>query len=308
MTKVLVTGCNGQDGFYSSNYFLEKGYKVFGISREKSSIFNKNFKNKILDLNNLDAFEDYLNEVNPDLILNFSVVHGSDGFNYEELLIESYNVNVSVVAIILKFLKANKNSKLSFISSSKVFELKDSNLINENSKRVNSCVYSFQKNYCNELINFYRKNYGVNVSIFYTFNHDSLRRGSEFFIPKIAKILVNSIKDKSYKTSIKTLNFFSDWGYAKEYAEIISKISLETTNEDFIIATGNSIYAKELVENIFKSYKLDYKDHIFEELHENQKSEKKMLADISKLKSFGYEIKYNSYDVLKILVEHKINQ
>lgn len=306
--KILVTGCNGQDGFYASNYLIQKGHKVFGISKKKSSISNENFKNKILDLNNLHAFEDYLYELNPDLILNFSVVHGSAGFNYEDLLIESYNVNVSVVAIILKFLRSNKNSKLSFISSSKVFESEGSNIINENSKRVNSCIYSFQKNYCNELINFYRKNHGVNASIFYTFNHDSLRRGSEFFIPKIAEILANSIKDKSYKTSIKTLNFFSDWGYAKEYAEIISKISLEIKNEDFIIATGNSIYAEDLVKSIFKSYKLDFKDHIFEEKFEKHNSAKKLIADISKLKSFGYEIKYNSYDVLKILVEHIINK
>ena len=303
MKKVLVTGCNGQDGHYSSMYLIEKGYKVFGISRKKSSISNENFENIILDLNNLNEFEICLNKIKPDLILNFSVVHGADGFDYEDTLIESYNVNIAVVAIILKFLKANTKSKLSFISSSKVFEHKDSSLINENSRRLNSCTYSFQKNYCNDLINFYRKNFGVNASIFYTFNHDSLRRGSNFFIPKIAKILTNSIKDKSYKTSVKTLNFYSDWGYAKEYAEIISKISLETKNEDFIIATGDLIYAKELVKNIFRSYKLDFKNHIVEEKYEDQKSTKKMFADISKLKSYGYQINYNAYDVLEIIIK-----
>ena len=39
MKKALITGVNGQDGAYLSEFLLSKGYEVHGI-RRRSSVFN----------------------------------------------------------------------------------------------------------------------------------------------------------------------------------------------------------------------------------------------------------------------------
>lgn len=38
MKRVLITGINGQDGSYLSEFLLGKGYEVFGLVRRSSSI------------------------------------------------------------------------------------------------------------------------------------------------------------------------------------------------------------------------------------------------------------------------------
>ena len=41
MTKIaFITGITGQDGSYLSELLLEKGYKVYGIVRRNSCVFN----------------------------------------------------------------------------------------------------------------------------------------------------------------------------------------------------------------------------------------------------------------------------
>ena len=54
MTKLaLITGITGQDGSYLSELLLEKNYKVFGIVRRNSSVFNYERINHIKDRINL---------------------------------------------------------------------------------------------------------------------------------------------------------------------------------------------------------------------------------------------------------------
>ena len=41
MSKLaLITGITGQDGSYLSEFLLEKNYKVYGIVRRNSAVFN----------------------------------------------------------------------------------------------------------------------------------------------------------------------------------------------------------------------------------------------------------------------------
>ena len=42
MKKVLITGVNGQDGSYLSEYLLDLGYEVHGILRRHSVTENQN--------------------------------------------------------------------------------------------------------------------------------------------------------------------------------------------------------------------------------------------------------------------------
>jgi len=48
--NVLITGCSSGLGLSLCNYYLELGYKVFGISRNKPNINNKNFIFNACDL------------------------------------------------------------------------------------------------------------------------------------------------------------------------------------------------------------------------------------------------------------------
>ena len=41
--NVLITGCSSGFGLALTKYYLEQGYKVYGISRTKPELINENF-------------------------------------------------------------------------------------------------------------------------------------------------------------------------------------------------------------------------------------------------------------------------
>ena len=63
--KILLLGSNGMAGHLCYNYFVNKGYEVFGTNRDLDS------KNKIfLDIFNLNDLSNKLNKIKPNVIIN----------------------------------------------------------------------------------------------------------------------------------------------------------------------------------------------------------------------------------------------
>lgn len=58
--NILITGCSSGLGLALSNYYLQKNYKVFGISRKKPDITNTNFIHKSFDLSNISKIKEEL--------------------------------------------------------------------------------------------------------------------------------------------------------------------------------------------------------------------------------------------------------
>ncbi|WP_424687240.1 MAG: SDR family NAD(P)-dependent oxidoreductase [Halarcobacter ebronensis] len=55
--NILITGCSSGLGLALTRLYLEKGYKVFGISRRRPEIENKNFIFKEFDLSKLETIK-----------------------------------------------------------------------------------------------------------------------------------------------------------------------------------------------------------------------------------------------------------
>jgi alcohol dehydrogenase/benzil reductase ((S)-benzoin forming) len=58
--NILITGCSSGLGLALTNYYLEKNYKVFGISRKKTDITDINFIHKSFDLSNISKIKEEL--------------------------------------------------------------------------------------------------------------------------------------------------------------------------------------------------------------------------------------------------------
>ncbi len=59
--NILITGCSSGLGLALTNFYLSKNYKVYGISRNKPNIDNKNFIFKSFDLTNISSINSSLN-------------------------------------------------------------------------------------------------------------------------------------------------------------------------------------------------------------------------------------------------------
>jgi GDPmannose 4,6-dehydratase len=289
--KCLVLGVNGQDGSYLAEVLLKRGYLVVGIGRQDGSKWVKSHPNYFyqkLNLVDTDHFRIFLNELQPKYILHLAAVHGPSGYCYEDEWKNVHLVNTVSVHAILDFLRKNSNlnSALIYASSSKVFSFKSGKVINEDSTRYSNCIYSITKNAATDLIFYYRNKYSINAAVVWTFNHESPRRDSSYFIPKLVNILASCARDKNYKCELGDLNFWCDWGDAAEFMYAISCILEINSSKDYIIATGKMTNASLLAKHLFDRHGLDIERHIVDfNLHSVFSSIEPGYADISRLKT-----------------------
>jgi benzil reductase ((S)-benzoin forming) len=66
--NILITGCSSGLGLALTKYYLEKEYKVYGISRNKPEINDKNFIHKSFDLSKVSKIKseltDFIKDIN----------------------------------------------------------------------------------------------------------------------------------------------------------------------------------------------------------------------------------------------------
>ena len=58
--NILITGCSSGLGLALTSFYLQKGFKVYGISRNKPDIKNENFIHKSFDLSNISKIKEEL--------------------------------------------------------------------------------------------------------------------------------------------------------------------------------------------------------------------------------------------------------
>ena len=61
--NILITGCSSGLGLALMNYYLEKGFKVYGISRNKPEIQNQNFIHISFDLSQISEIKTSLTNI-----------------------------------------------------------------------------------------------------------------------------------------------------------------------------------------------------------------------------------------------------
>jgi GDPmannose 4,6-dehydratase len=319
MKKCLLLGVNGQDGSYAAEAFLARGFEVFGIGRQDQSRWlqpQPRFQYIKADLLKVDVFQNILSEVSPDILCLFAALHGSSGFSYEAHWQSNLTVNGLITQASLEFLRTKKTkSSLYYLSSSKVFAPDLVGFLSETSPRTPNCLYSIAKNLSTNLIHYYREKYGVSASVIWTFNHESPRRGSDYFIPNVVGALAQALQGIESSVTLESLDFWCDWGSAREFMGLIVDLAECDISDDFILATGRPVWARDLVETLFSKFNLNYKDHITVRIQERLREGPDQRADLTKLlaclgRSPVEKIEDVCFDILKINytnLESKLN-
>lgn len=260
--RALITGISGQDGAYLAQFLLKKGYTVFGGVRQNASGSLWRLKElgieKSIDVIPVELIEE--NNIN-NLIRNcrFDEIYNLAaqsfvGNSYESPLFTS-NVNALGVTRILEAIRHfSRNTKLYQASTSEMFG--NSNLKKQNEKSIfkPTSPYAISKLHSHWMINLYREAYNVFCCSGILFNHESPLRGKEFVTKKIvsdlAKVKHNIIPN------IKLGNIYSkrDWGFAKDYVEVMWKMLQLKTPDDFVISSGKTYTVKSFVNKAAKEF------------------------------------------------------
>ena len=260
MLKAFITGVTGQDGSYLAELLLEKGYEVHAILR-RSSVFTTARINHIFnhphfftyhgDLSDSSNLNRLLTKIQPDEVYNLGA-QSHVGVSFE---VPEYTAEVDAVGTI-RLLDAIRDLRLKTkfyqASTSELFGgLPETAPQSEKTPFYPKSPYGAAKLYAYWITINYREAYGIYACNGILFNHESPRRGETFVSKKITKAVANIQKQKQSVLKLGNLDAMRDWGYAKDYVEMMWMMLQQKTPKDYVAATGKMYSVRQFVEMAF---------------------------------------------------------
>lgn len=314
---VLIFGISGQDGSYMAELCLEKGLKVHGVIRRASNP-NPEYKSDILkrvtthlgDLTDASSIENIIMKVKPDIIFNLAA-QSDVRAAYDIPLYTGDATGLGFTRILEAARKNCPEAKIYQAGSSEMFGKVQTIPQNENTPFYPRSPYGCAKVYAFFLGRVYRESYGMKIYNGILFNHESPRRGELFVTKKVVKAAVNILKGKQSKLKLGNLSSQRDWGYSKEYMEIIYKMVTEQEPQDFVVATGETHSIEEFVKETFDYLGLgDWTQYVEFDSNLLRPAEVDLLlGDMGKVKElFGYDpIRVKFKELVSIMCNAELN-
>lgn len=267
MKKALITGVNGQDGSFLSDFLLEKGYEVHGIIRRSSS-FNtariehlyieelrssENFYIHYGDMTDTSNVIRLISEIKPDEIYNLAAMsHVKVSFETPEYTADVDGVGTLRILEAVRILGLENKTRIYQASTSELYGKVQEVPQKETTPFYPRSPYGVAKLYGYWITKNYRESYNMFAVNGILFNHESERRGETFVTRKITMAVARIAHGKQQKLSLGNLDAKRDWGYAKDYVECMWLMLQHDVPEDFVIATGEMHTVREFATLAFK--------------------------------------------------------
>ncbi len=268
--KALIIGVSGQDGAYLSKFLLEKGYTVWGSSRDAQvsrfhNLHRLGVRDRVevtsMSLNDFRSVIQVLSKIAPDEIYNLAG-QTSVGLSFEQPVETFESITLGTLNLLeaLRFLKLN--TRLFNASSSECFGNTNGDAATEATPFRPRSPYAVAKAAAFWQTANYREAYGLFTSSGILFNHESPLRPSRFVTQKIVMGACRIAAGKQDKLELGNIDIQRDWGWAPDYVEAIWLIVQQEEPEDFIISTGNTHSLKTFIKLVFSQLGLHWQDHV----------------------------------------------
>jgi len=316
--KAFLTGINGQDGSYLTEYLLTLDYEVHGMIRRNSTSENQSarlqeaMKNGDVythygDLLDQTSIERLLTEIMPDEIYNLAAQsHVRVSFDVPQFTVQTNAVGV------INMLEAYRRicPKASFYqaSSSDMFGLTvDEDKFQREDTVMNPVSpYGCSKVFGYNVVRHYRRAYDLNAVNGILFNHESPRRGSNFVTNKVVKAACAIKLGLQDTLELGNMDSFRDWGHSKDYVKAMHMISNHDIADDFVVSTMETHSVREMCDTVFTYLGLDYKKYVTQNPKFIRAEELPYLkGDSTKLReTFGWKPEYTFKTMMHEMCDH----
>lgn len=300
----IIFGAGGQDGIYLTKELIKKNKKIIFIS---NTIKKKHLDESITNYNKIEFIKgDYFNNkfykkiINKYDSENLIFFYGYTSVKNSKLEKQKcIEMNTMPIFYLLEEVKmAKKKHKLLYANTCEIFS-KDNKFKNENSKILPENIYALSKSLANNLLNFYERNYSLNIFNIIFFNHDSYYRGSDFLYREIKKQFQKSKNNTKKIINVKNKFVCRDWGHAQEYMYIIYRLLKTNKFGKYVITNENNFSVEELIYKYGKFLNIDKKNI---EIHSQNTKKSNMRGKSNKIRRLlNYNFKKNHLDVFKEL-------
>lgn len=269
----LICGVSGQDGSYLAKLLLDKGYSVFGTSRDVQG-------SRFLNLDQLGikgrieyismAPEDFrsvlvaLRKSMPDEVY-YLAGQSSVGLSFEQPAETIQSITLGILNMLEGCRMMDRRIKLYHAGSSECFGDAKGEPANELTPFFPMSPYAVAKSSAYWLVNNYRDAYDLFACTGILFNHESPLRPERFVTQKIIQSAKRIAKGSQEKLKLGRLDIARDWGWAPEYVDAMWRMLQQDNAQDFVIATGTTMTLEEFVSAAFKEAGLNWRDHVMQD-------------------------------------------
>ena len=172
--KILITGAAGQIGSGLSRLLIENGHELTLVDNLRNGYLEnlKDDANEVIapfyevDITSQDFFTECGGEY--DVIIHLAAITSLP--DCESNPLETLRINVSGTANVLEFARKFDVPHVVFASTSAIYENNDADVFTEDLEVNPRLYYSLSKKMSEDLIQSYRENYGMTVTILRFFN------------------------------------------------------------------------------------------------------------------------------------------
>jgi GDPmannose 4,6-dehydratase len=268
--QALICGVSGQDGAYLAQLLLDKGYQVWGTSRDAQiSSFSRlrylgiRDQVEVLSMSMIDfrSVLQVVSKVRPHEIYNFAGQSSvSLSFDQPVETTESISIGVLNLLEVIRFV----DPAIRFYNAGSSESFGDTGgLPADESTPFHPCSpYAVAKAAATWQVAVYRDAYNLFACTGILFNHESALRPERFVTRKIVTAACRIAKGSHEKLMLGNIDICRDWGWAPEYVDAMWRILNREIPEDFVIATGVTQTLREFLTTVFEEAQLDWRDHV----------------------------------------------
>jgi GDPmannose 4,6-dehydratase len=316
MTRALITGVTGQDGYYLSKLLLDKGYEVYGLVRGQNNPkldFMREFlpEVKILtgDLMDVSSLIRALSASKPDEFYNLGAI-SFVAYSWENASLTSDVTGKGVLNALeaVRIYAGEDVAKVRFYqaSSSEMFGKVQHVPQSETTLLWPRSPYGVAKVFGHYMTINYRESYGMHASSGVLFNHESPMRGPEFVTRKISLAVARIALGVQETIALGNLDAQRDWGFAGDYVDAMWRMLQQPEADDYVISTGTTQSVRTYLDVAFNHVGIsDWEKHVYQDPAFFRPAEVDLLVgDASKAREkLGWEPQVNFPELVAMMVD-----
>ncbi len=220
--RALICGVSGQDGAYLARLLLQKGYEVYGTSRDAQiNSFNnlislgirKDVQTLSMIINDFRSVVNVIKNVQPDEVYNLAG-QSSVGLSFDQPVETLESINTGTLSLLETIRFLDLPIRLYNAGSSECFGNTQNIGADESTSFNPRSPYAIAKSSAYWLVSNYREAYNLFACNGILFNHESPLRPIRFVTKKLISTACRIANGSNERLTLGNIDIIRDWGLA----------------------------------------------------------------------------------------------
>lgn len=316
--RALITGLTGQDGYYLAEHLIKAGCRVMAGVRQVELEMGRAAARELgveevipCELGDQQSVEAMIAHGKPNLVYHLAA-QSSVGLSWRDPVMTSHVNAMGTLFLIEAIRKHCPEAGFVMAGSCDCYdhEAAGAGGVTPQTPVKATNPYAVSKVMGHQMIDCYRKEFGLNLSVAILFNHTSPRRPEMFVERGIVRQAVRISLGLADAVTIGSLETRRDWSWAPELMAAFAAMGRVAAPEDLVLASGQARTVADWVHEAFRQLGLDESKHLRidpSRVHAGDRQHTFGNIEATRRK-LGWEPRVGLEEMVRRLVEHDLRE